>query len=248
MASAAAKMPMPRRPGPPFSFSSRREACGFIGSPVTGLVLVTAETLMMFPPGPEGEPEYASSRELLVAFVKQPCVGRVRARSDVDADPQTAALSSGQSRAQPSARLTDTIRDAPSLPTCVLRIDFAITWTLSRLTTERAASPSARPTTTLTGMPRIFVVISAMITLSRYAYPASRVSSSTGRRPTGSGKRAHHISNCLKASWWLPGPLYWRRCDPGGGLAAPRCRDDGGRLWPFAPPLPRPGPGEWRRG
>src|SRR6185295_19674334 len=75
--------------------------------------------------------------------------------------------------------------------------DFGMTCTLSRFTTDALESPSRFPTGTSCGIPRIVDVTSATMILLRYAYAAVRVSSNTGRRPTGGERLAQRMSYCF---------------------------------------------------
>src|SRR5205823_2471752 len=70
------------------------------------------------------------------------------------------------------------------------RADFGRVTRLSQLTTESPTKPSARPTGTSEGMPRMVRVTGATVTFVRKAIAASRVTTMTGRRPAGGGMEA----------------------------------------------------------
>ena len=79
--------------------------------------------------------------------------------------------------------------------------DFGIVWRLSEFATQATRSPCARPSVTSLRMPRIVRVTGATVTRERTASVASRLTISTGRRPTGAGRRAQYSSpRCIYRS------------------------------------------------
>ena len=132
--------------------------------------------------------------ESAVWRVFSPAIGAITNLTPISAYPLN-RVSSGQHRTWPSACLTSTCLLAFKPPILVSRHVLGIVRNASRFATQRRSSPSRFPNDTSCGIPRIVVVISATRILDRYENDGVRPISSTGLRPTGSGKLAHQTSN-----------------------------------------------------